>query len=252
MFTKTILKDDGIFVHEDFWAAKAAMRIAELNPTNPYMRIRRESSKVDSEAVLVSKAWWDNRVDAYETAVAATFSANLEIVADDHLGRNIHTMIDLIRGKVQTPALAKRVAAEGITLKNYKAYAIVDSKAYYADDSDAVVLEASTKKKGNIKAYLLHPDHYTALSAAPVAGSYTGTGDGTMDAQLHQGAAVAETITVTASAATTFTVTGSVTGAMGVATVGTLFDSPQLSILLVAGTIAFVAADEFVFSSVAA
>jgi len=247
---KTLLKDDGVYVHEDFLNGKAVLRLAELNAKVPAMRIRRESNKSTSEVVLVSKDWWDTQVAAYAAVDAATFAFNAELKADDYLGRSLNMMVDLITGKVQVAALAKKVAAEGLTLKNLKVFSFMDTKAYYVDDSDVVAREPSTIKHGVIKGYLMHPKHYAALAATPVAGSYAGTGDGTLDLKLRNGGAIAETITLLATSATTFSVTGSVTGLMGTATVGTLFESPQLSALITAGATPFIAGDQFVRTSV--
>jgi flagellar hook protein FlgE len=56
---------------------------------------------------------------------------------------------------------------------------------------------------------------------------------------------VPETITMTAIDATHFAVSGSVSGALGTATVGTAFTSPQIGFTLAAGSTAFVAGDAF-------
>ncbi len=74
-------------------------------------------------------------------------------------------------------------------------------------------------------------------------GSNTGNGTCT---QVYGGAdAVAETITVTFSNATTFAVSGSVTGAMAGGTVGTLYSTPQVEFLITAGSAAFINGDTF-------
>jgi len=75
------------------------------------------------------------------------------------------------------------------------------------------------------------------------AGANTGTGTCT---QVYGGPdAVAETITVTFSNATTATVVGSVTGALADATVGTLYQSSKVEFMLSAGDTAFVNTDTF-------
>lgn len=81
--------------------------------------------------------------------------------------------------------------------------------------------------------------------------AYAGTGDGTITEVEAGPDAVAEDFTVTFSNATTAAVVGSVTGAMGNATVGTKFTSAQLSFLLTAGATAFVNTDAFSFSATA-
>jgi flagellar hook protein FlgE len=61
----------------------------------------------------------------------------------------------------------------------------------------------------------------------------------------------AETITITALNATQFSVTGSVSGLLGTATVGTPFVSGQIGFTLNAGATAFVAGDRFTVATTA-
>lgn len=76
--------------------------------------------------------------------------------------------------------------------------------------------------------------------------SFTGTGNGTIDA--HGGSAsVAETITVTFTSSTAFNVTGSISGSLGSGTVGSLFTSSKVNLTITAGSTAFVATDAFTF-----
>jgi len=81
----------------------------------------------------------------------------------------------------------------------------------------------------------------------PTAGTptYVGTGNGTITGVSAGSAATAETITVTAVDATHFSVTGSVSGNLGTATVGTPFTSGQLNFTLNAGSTAFAPGDTF-------
>jgi flagellar hook protein FlgE len=74
---------------------------------------------------------------------------------------------------------------------------------------------------------------------------YAGTGNGTMSAVSGGATSVAETITMTATDATHFSVTGSVSGALGIATAGTAFTSGQISFTIAAGSTPFVAGDAF-------
>jgi hypothetical protein len=86
------------------------------------------------------------------------------------------------------------------------------------------------------------PDGDVVTSVTP--GTNAGSGTCT---QVYGGPdAVAETITLTFSDATTATVTGSVTGPLAVdATVGTLYQSSIVEFMLTAGADAFEAADSF-------
>jgi flagellar hook protein FlgE len=84
-------------------------------------------------------------------------------------------------------------------------------------------------------------------TTAPTVGTptYAGTGTGTMSALTAGPAAVAETFTVTAVDATHFSVTGSVSGLIGTATVGTPFTSGQIDFTIGAGGTAFAPGDTF-------
>jgi hypothetical protein len=91
------------------------------------------------------------------------------------------------------------------------------------------------------------PDGDVVTSVTP--GTNTGTGRCT---QVYGGPdAVAETITVTLSNATTATVVGSVTGPLADATVGTLYQSAKVEFMLTAGGTAFATADTFVIITTA-
>lgn len=70
----------------------------------------------------------------------------------------------------------------------------------------------------------------------------TGTGNGTLKQLICVSGAVAETITVTWSSSTAFSVSGSVSGALGAGTVGTWF-SNRVEFMAVAGGTAWAASD---------
>jgi len=69
------------------------------------------------------------------------------------------------------------------------------------------------------------------------------TGNGTLTDVSPTAATVPQTITLTATSATQFTVTGSVSGALGTATVGTPFTSSQANFTIAAGSAAFAKGD---------
>lgn len=75
--------------------------------------------------------------------------------------------------------------------------------------------------------------------------TYTGTGTGRMTNYLGTAATVTETITATATSATSFSVVGTISGALGTATVGTPFTSSVIAFTITAGGTAFVAGDQF-------
>ncbi len=69
------------------------------------------------------------------------------------------------------------------------------------------------------------------------------TGNGTVSGLSATASTVAQTVTMTATSATSFTVVGSISGAMGTATVGTPFTSGPLNFTIAAGSTAFAAGD---------
>lgn len=71
------------------------------------------------------------------------------------------------------------------------------------------------------------------------------TGDGTCTQVYGGPEAVGETITVSMTNATTFTVAGGTTGAMAGGTVGTLYSSPQVEFMITAAGDAFINTDTF-------
>jgi hypothetical protein len=249
--TLTFLKDDGLFIYEDYLKGRAALRIKELSTAIPSQVIKRTSGG-DPQAVLVSKAWYDARVAAFNAGDTPLFSNLKELVDDDFMGSNLSLMIDLIRGKKQTVLQSASTTNRGITQDDFGVWSIVEFKEFFRDDSTAVPFEDTSRLGGDVQALLLHNAHHAALAATPVATIYAGTGDGTIVSTLHHGGAVTETITVTATSATSFDVVGTVSGAIGTLTVGTTFVSEQITIDITAGGTPFVATDVFTIDSVAA
>ena len=77
------------------------------------------------------------------------------------------------------------------------------------------------------------------------------TGNGKCTQVYGKADTVAENITITFSNATTFAVSGSVTGAMAGGTVGTLYSNAQIEFLITAGTAAFINGDTIVIVTTA-
>ncbi len=75
--------------------------------------------------------------------------------------------------------------------------------------------------------------------------AYVGTGNGTISDVTGGLASIAEDITITATDATHFSVTGSLSGDLGTATVGTPFASGNINFTIAAGTTDFQAGDTF-------
>lgn len=79
----------------------------------------------------------------------------------------------------------------------------------------------------------------------------TGTGNGSVASIDTPVGGPSENWTLTATSATTFSVSGSVSAAQGTATVGTPFVGANISLTISAGTVPFVAGDSFTFPVVA-
>lgn len=77
---------------------------------------------------------------------------------------------------------------------------------------------------------------------------FSGVGTGNLIAYQGKAASVAQTITCTATSATSFSVVGSVSGSLGTATVGTPFTSAQIDFTITAGGTAYVAGDVWTIS----
>lgn len=97
-----------------------------------------------------------------------------------------------------------------------------------------------------------YSDMLTKLDAFLVKGHsltpvYTGTGNGTITGIIGTSSSVQETITVTLSTVTTFSVSGSVTGSMGTGVVGVAFSHAVAAFTVVAGGTAWVAGDTITF-----
>jgi len=86
-----------------------------------------------------------------------------------------------------------------------------------------------------------------AKKAYNIAAGVGHTGDGYVSAERASTSPVDETWTLTATSATNFTVTGSVSGAQAAATVGTPYDNTIVAFTIIAGDTAFVSSDSFTF-----
>lgn len=77
--------------------------------------------------------------------------------------------------------------------------------------------------------------------------AYTGTGNGTIDGLIGTASSVQETISVAFTSETTFSVTGSVSGALGTGTVGSTFSCAVCAFAIVAGSTSWASGDTITF-----
>ena len=116
-----------------------------------------------------------------------------------------------------------------------------------------VIGERPTSEK-----YVAYDKNAAAEASTPQAKTGGNTGNGTCSEVAVQDAkTLSETVTVTATDATTFAVAGSVSGFCGNATVGSEFKYPnsadyRFKFTLLAGNQVFVSGDEFTFTTTAA
>jgi hypothetical protein len=106
-------------------------------------------------------------------------------------------------------------------------------------------MSTKTGTAANYAALLDELDAFLCTTGHAWGLTYAGTGTGRLTGYLGTATTATETITVTATSATSFTVVGTVSGSLGTATVGTPFASSVISFTITAGGTAFVAGDVF-------
>lgn len=261
MVDKVLLKNDGVFVADDYQGLyKAAGRLREL-AVDGYQEIKRNAgnglgSAPAVEAVLMSAASYDAALASIASNEYPSISA-LDAVEfiDDDLGRNITQYMDLIQGKAQVASLQSKVNALGKSKDAFALFKFINSKTTLVDNSSAVSVDDSNLGD-KVLGYLMHPKMASYLNNVDdlTATAFVGTGDGTIAVTLKEGS-VAETITVTASGdgpGATFAVVGSVSGALGnVVSDGGAVDLGTVIIEITDGGIDFLTGDEFTITSVA-
>ena len=105
-----------------------------------------------------------------------------------------------------------------------------------------VTLDASASTTGTVTVKV----QSSPAASKVTSKTFTGTGTGRLEIEAGPDP-VAENITLTAlTDVTTFSVVGSVSGALGTATVGTRFSCAQVKLLIMSGGTAFVAGDHWV------
>jgi flagellar hook-associated protein 2 len=109
-----------------------------------------------------------------------------------------------------------------------------------------VISDASGQRLALVSNISGQPGNLTVVpSGSAGTASYNGVGDGTITGLAGGTASKNETITLTATDATHFSVNGSVSGSLGTATVGTTFTSNNISFAINAGNTDFQAGDAF-------
>lgn len=131
----TLLKDDGIFVYEDYKDGRAARRIQEMNAkatVNEQNQAIRRNSNGDPEAYLVSSAYWE----AKKTLFGGGFpTIKMQEQSDDFLGKNLSDMVNIVVGRAQVKSDLSVTNALGPDSPN-KAFAKITIVDNSFDDGD--------------------------------------------------------------------------------------------------------------------
>jgi len=110
-------------------------------------------------------------------------------------------------------------------------------------------LTQALNELGNVEVYVgAYNSSTISVPTAAVDPAPSNTGNGTVGSLVGKARAPTEVITLTALTATTFSVVGSISGALGTATVGVAFTSPVINLTITAGATPFVAGDNFTIS----
>lgn len=92
-------------------------------------------------------------------------------------------------------------------------------------------------------------DTFLTATGSAFGLQFSGAGNGTLTAYKGGASSIAETFEIEATDATTFSVTGSISGSIGTATAGSAFSHAKLSFLISSGSTPFVAGDLFTLST---
>lgn len=142
----------------------------------------------------------------------------------------------------------------------YKVTAIPDSEITYSPSGQAklkVTFHVYPDFNSSPVRFFVYGDPSIGLVAASASGStYSGTGNGVMSAISAGSTAASELITIKCVGAVTnagnFSVIGSVTGIIGIATVGVGFSSSKINFSIADGSTDFIVNDQFTITTVSA
>jgi hypothetical protein len=247
-------KHSDTYVFADYLDGRATRRCKELTDADPVQIISRRKEDGAPVLALVKASYWDSYFASYSAVSAAPWAYRTADRTDDFLGGNISTLSWLLNAQPEVKNEIPRIVQEGTSNLAFEVCPILNTKKYSVQAFAAGIL--GVPKGGEIMAYLISHDMYLGMQQSPVATIYAGTGTGSIEPSLSPGYAVAETITVTCTSAVpgggVFSVVGSVSGALGSATVGTLFESLPFKCLISDGGVDFIVGDVFTVNSRAA
>lgn len=152
---KVILKNDGIFIFEDFQLNRIAKRLREVQ-IDKVFPIRRKDDG-DIKAYMVSETWYQSKILAGEPA------SIWEDVSDDKMAVNILTYTNIINSKVEVASQQHRVNVEGPNGGEFKGYRVYNTNEFIIDTNftlpqDGIVVG------GTILARYISPSHYALIA----------------------------------------------------------------------------------------
>ncbi len=220
-----------------------ATAVQELSdPLGPLAAVAASSSQ---PGVLTASAQSSAAASTHQISVTnlvSSASAYTDVVPGGTLSAGGFTL------QVGTGTVARVATSAGETLTqlvssiNSQQIGVTANVISDANGSRLSLLSNTTGQPGN-------------LTIVPVGSagspSYTGAGNGAISGLAGGSASVAETYTITATDATHFSVTGSVSGVLGTATVGTAFTSNQIGFTIAQGATPFQAGDTFTVATAA-
>lgn len=234
---------------------KAPIKADQYGETVLDQRVSGQEMMVTTELAEINLK--DNWKVVFPQANLVTSGGNKQMYFDTRIGDG-----DLARSAVLTlHPLSKADADLTGDFKFFKACATGESEITYSPTGQAklkIVWRIYLDTSASPARWLVHGDPSIGLvSASASTPVKTGTGNGTMTSvTVYNGYTVSEVITATCVTAAansgTFFVSGSSSGALGLATVGVSFVKPQVSFTINDGSTDFIVGDAFTFTTVAA
>ena len=235
---------------------KAELKMDQTGTTIVDHRIAGLEIKVESNLAQVQdKNIWKK---AFPTASLVTSGLNTAMLFDNKLGLSSYDGSQLL---VLHP-LNKADADKSLDYNFYKAYPSEESSIVFGPTEQQKLkivwsIYPDVGQSGYPQLFIGDPSVglIAASAAAPVAGSNTGNGTVTA-VSVFSGFTLTETITLTCVGVPSannanFQVSGSLSGALGVAAVGVGFSSSKIAFLINDGTTDFIVGDSFTIATTA-
>src|SRR6185369_11616805 len=165
MGSRTILKNDGIFVYEDYKGPKASLRLREDLPVDGVQAIRRTSNAADPVAYIVSANWFDTQITGFAQAGDNLPDFKVHLESDDSLGLNLSSFINLVDDTPEVHAAQHKFNSESQSKDQYQVIGFYDTKEFLKGDILSAPLNNFSRVGGNVLGYLLPVALYTLLAA---------------------------------------------------------------------------------------